>query len=251
MISLISPAKSMDFTPLAFAVKASKLHSTSKTSLVINQLQSLSVSQIAKIMSVSEQIAELNYQRFQNFSTLPEKQAIFAYTGDVYKNIDVHNFTTKELQFAQEHLRIISALYGLLSPLDTIRAYRLEMSCKLAEVGKKGMAAFWKGHITSELNTELKKHSNKSLINLASNEYFAAIDMETLEAPVVTVHFREERKGDLKNIALNSKRARGMMADYITRHSIDKPSDIRSFEIGGYKFDTSLSDASNFFFVCR
>ncbi len=241
----------MDFTPLAPEVKASKLNSTDKTSLVIDQLRSLSIFQIAKIMNVSEKIAELNYQRFQNFSKSPDKQAIFAYTGDVYKNIDVHNFAIKELQFAQDHLRIISALYGLLSPLDKIRAYRLEMSCKLPEIGNKGMAAFWKGHITSELNTELKKHSNKSLINLASNEYFAAIDMEALEAPVVHVHFREERKGNLKNIALNSKRARGMMADYITRHSIDTPGDIRSFEIGGYKFDTSLSDASNFFFVRR
>jgi hypothetical protein len=251
VITVISPAKSMDFTPIASDVGASGFKQSKKTSMVLEKLRSLSVAQIAKLMDVSEKIAELNYQRFQNFVVLPEKQAIFAYMGDVYKNIDVQNFTTQQLQFAQGHLRIISALYGVLLPLDKIQAYRLEMSCKLPGIGTRGMSEFWKDEITGELNNALKEHRNKYLLNLASNEYFAAINVRKLNAPVINVHFREARKGKLSNIALNSKRARGMMSDYIVKHSLDAPDSIKSFNISGYKFDSSMSDDGNFFFVKR
>lgn len=249
MITIISPAKSMDFRPVSPEAGASSVKTSENMDLVLKELKSLSVDQIAKLMKVSAKIAELNYERFQGFEKLPEKQAIFAYDGDVYKNINIESFSALQLDFAQKHLRIISALYGLLLPLDKIKAYRFEMSCKLQTKGKGAASEFWKNYITSELNAELQSHKNKYLINLASNEYFAAVSLKDLEAKVINVHFRENRKGVLKNIALNSKRARGVMSDYIIRNEIDNPDDLQSFDASGYKFNPSLSDKENFFFV--
>lgn len=250
MISIISPAKSMDFNSEAPCAEFTNLPQNSKTNLIISKLQSLSQDQIAKIMGVSTKIAELNYQRFQNFENLPEKQALFAYTGDVYKNIDSFSFTNKELQFAQKHLRIASALYGLVSPLDKIKAYRLEMVSKLSTIAPKGMAKFWQEHITTQLNLELQTHKNDCLVNLASNEYSAAINPALLNFSIINIHFREIRNGSIKNIALNSKRARGMLADYIIRNAIDSPNDIKSFNSNNYNYDLSMSDDNNFFFTC-
>ncbi len=250
MISIISPAKSMDFHSKAPCTEFTNLPENSKTNLIVQKLQSLSHDQIATIMGVSDKIAELNYQRFQSFQTLPEKQALFAYTGDVYKNIDSFSFTDKELQFAQKHLRIASALYGLISPLDKIKAYRLEMVSRLPTLAPKGMAKFWQEHITKQLNLELKTHKNNFLINLASNEYSAAISPALLNSSIINIHFREVQNGIKKNIALNSKRARGMLADYIIRNAIDLPNDIKSFKHNNYNFDISMSDDNNFFFTC-
>lgn len=239
----------MDFNSEAPSSEASDLKPSAKTDLVMEVLQSLSIDQISNIMKVSPKIAELNYQRFQGFENSPEKQALFAYTGDVYKNIDSHNFSSSELKFAQGHLRIISALYGVLSPLDKIKAYRLEMSNKLPDIAPTGMHVFWKEGITKQLNIELNNHKNKFLINISSNEYSASIDNNQLNAPIITMHFREKRNGELKNIALNAKRARGMLADYIIKNAIDLPDDIKSFNKGSYNFDTALSDNNNFFFI--
>ena len=167
----------------------------------------------------------------------------------MYKNIDSETFAASELHFAQNHLRIVSALYGLLSPLDKIKAYRLEMICKLPEIAPSGMHHFWKEQITKQLKIELHSHKNKFLINLASNEYSVAIGNDQLSAPIINIHFREIRNGELKTIALNAKRARGMMSDYIIRNAIDIPNDLKSFNINGYNFDATRSDDNNFFFI--
>ena len=249
MITIISSAKSMDFDSISSNIDASSVKLSENMEVVLKELKSLSAIQIAKLMKVSANIAELNYQRFQDFEKSPEKQAIFAYTGDVYKNIDVEDFSNSQLLFGQKHLRIISALYGVVLPLDKIKAYRLEMSCRLPGVGTGAVSEFWKNYVTSELNATLLKHKNKYLINLASNEYFAAISLKDLDAKVINIHFRENRNGNLKNIALNSKRARGMMSGYIIKNEIDNADDLRSFNGAGYKFDPSLSDRENFFFI--
>jgi cytoplasmic iron level regulating protein YaaA (DUF328/UPF0246 family) len=200
-------------------------------------------------MKVSQKIAELNYTRFKNFNTLPEKQALYAYNGDVYNNIDTETLDDASIKFSQKHLRILSALYGLLKPLDMIKAYRLEMPSKLKEIAPKGMNLFWKNHITNNLNSELKTHDNKFLINIASNEYSASVDYKTLEATIINIHFRENRNNELRNIAINSKRARGMLADYIIRNEIDAPKDIKSFNKSDYKFNQELSDDNNYYFI--
>ena len=249
MIIIISPAKSMDFNSEAPSSKSSNLDITTKTSSLINKLQSLSANQLAKIMNVSKKIADLNYERFQTYRISPEKPAIFAYTGDVYKNIDTQTLSPEVLEFGQDHLRIVSALYGLLRPLDKIKAYRLEMVTRIPGIAPKGLASFWKKQITGQLNTELANHQNKFLINIASNEYAAVIDKASLNVQMINIHFREIRDGKVKNIALNSKRARGMLADYIIRNELDSPEDIKSFNKGGHRLNQTMSDFSNFFFT--
>ena len=249
MITIISPAKSMNFDAIHMLCESLKFAESVETKNLLKILQTLSQKQIAKIMNVSEKIAELNYQRFQSYSTLPEKPAIFAYTGDVYKNINTETMQPEMLNFAQRHLRILSALYGMVRPMDKIKAYRLEMVAKLPKIAASGMSAFWKDNITCKLNEELERHHSQFLINLASNEYGAAVDQSKLIAPVINVHFREIRDTTLKNIALNSKRARGMMADYIIRNSLDLPEQLKSFQAINYAFDKNLSDQRNFFFV--
>lgn len=249
MISVISPAKSMNFKDSAPSNTSSRLVESKEMTKTLQALKKFSAQNIIKSMKISEKIAELNYDRFQNFETLPEKQAIYAYNGDVYNNIDTETLDEKPLSFSQEHLRILSALYGLLKPLDMIRAYRLEMSSKIPNLAPKGMNLFWQKNITERINLELEKHKNKFLINIASNEYSASINTKMLDAAFINVHFREARDGKLKNIALNSKRARGMLADYIIRNQLDHPDDIKTFNKLDYKFNKSLSDSNNFYFT--
>lgn len=249
MISVISPAKSMNFADPSRSNTSSQVIESKEMTKTLQTLKELSIKNIMKSMKVSEKIAELNYDRFQNFETLPEKQAIYAYSGDVYNNIDTKTLNENSLRFSQEHLRILSALYGLLKPLDMIRAYRLEMSSKIPKLAPKGMNLFWQKNITNHINSELKTHKNKFLINIASNEYGASIDSKILDATLINMHFRETRDGKLKNIALNSKRARGMLADYIIRNQLDHPEDIKSFNKSDYKFNKSLSDSNNFYFT--
>lgn len=249
MISVISPAKSMNFKDSPPSNTSSQLVESKEMSKTLQALKKFSAQNIIQSMKVSEKIAELNYDRFQNFETLPEKQAIYAYNGDVYNNIDTETLDEKSLSFSQEHLRILSALYGLLKPLDMIRAYRLEMSSKIPNLAPKGMNLFWQKNITERINLELEKHKNKFLINIASNEYSASINTKMLDAAFINVHFREARDGKLKNIALNSKRARGMLADYIIRNQLDHPDDIKTFNKSDYKFSKALSDSNNFYFT--
>lgn len=249
MISIISPAKSMNFevkSPISISSQVTESYEMKKT---LKALKKLSIEDIMKFMKVSGKIAELNYIRFQNFENLPDKQAIYAYNGDVYNNIDTEALDDSSLHFSQKHLRILSALYGLLKPLDMIKAYRLEMSSKLPGIASKGMNLFWKKTITNSINSELENHQTKYLINIASNEYSASIDENILDAILINIHFREIRDGKLKNIALNSKKARGMLADYIITNYIDRPEDIKTFNKSGYEFDKSLSDSNNFYFT--
>lgn len=249
MLSIISSAKSMNFDPLTKHYESSEIIASDKTDKILSNLQSLSVKKIMQIMGVSEKIAKLNYERFQNYKKLPIKQVIFAYAGDVYNNIDIETLTSQTLEFAQGHLRIISGLYGILRPLDLIRAYRLEMSTKLPGIATRGLAAFWKKQITLQLNSELAEHASNFLINIASNEYSAAIDSSLLNAQLINIHFREIRNREIRNIALNSKRARGMFAGYIIRNNIDTPEKLKFFNEANYGFNKEHSDEQNYFFI--
>ncbi|GAB4163101.1 MAG: peroxide stress protein YaaA [Rickettsiaceae bacterium] len=249
MISIISPAKSMDFSPIDSSVVSTDLEELVETTSILNELKTFSSEDIKKLMSVSDKIAMLNYDRYQSYEKLPEKQALFAYDGDVYNNIGKESMTQAMLAFAQKHVRIISGLYGLLKPLDRIRAYRLEMSIKLPLAAPQGLDKFWQNVISQKINEELEKHEHKFLINLASKEYFAAINERLLRFPVINLHFFEWRKGELKNIALNSKRARGMAAGYIIKNAIDDPESIKGFKASGYSFESSKSSVSDYVFI--
>lgn len=249
MISIISPAKSMNFDDKSPISVSSRVTESNEMKKILQALKKLSIEDIMKFMKVSEKIAELNYNRFQNFEALPDKQAIYAYNGDVYNNINTEVLDESSLRFSQDHLRILSALYGLLKPLDMIKAYRLEMSSKLPSIASRGMNLFWKEIITNSINSELENHKTKYLINIASNEYSASVDKNELNAILINIHFREIRGGKLKNIALNSKKARGMLADYIITNHLDKPEDIKTFNKSGYEFSKELSDSNNFYFT--
>ncbi|KAJ6644844.1 hypothetical protein Bhyg_00039 [Pseudolycoriella hygida] len=190
-------------------------------------------------MAVSDKLAELNYYRFQEFEQHTTKPAIFAYDGDVYNNIGRQNFTTQQFSFLQNHLLIISGLYGLLKPLDLIGAYRLEMSVKLPSIEK--LANFWQEIITNYINQTLTSHQNKYLINLASNEYVNAIDLAKLKYPMIHIYFKENKNNRLQVIGINAKKARGSMVNFIVQNFIDSPEILKDFS----ELDYAYSEGCN------
>jgi cytoplasmic iron level regulating protein YaaA (DUF328/UPF0246 family) len=233
MITILSPAKSMDFTPIDISEDIKKtLKSFSKKATlsnipnnILHEIQKFEVSDLMALMKVSEKIAKLNFDRFQNFDKQNDKEAILAYNGDVYNNLDKDIFFKEPLsiKFAHNHLRIISGLYGALKPFDRIKPYRLEMLIKIPKIAPKGLSKIWSTTITETLNKELNGslHKDKIIINAASKEYSSAIDRKILNFPIIDIHFLEMRSGVERNIPLNSKRARGMFADFIIKNQID------------------------------
>ncbi|MDA0902128.1 MAG: peroxide stress protein YaaA, partial [Proteobacteria bacterium] len=172
----------------------------------------------------------------------------FVFDGDVYKGIDVENYDEKDLEFAQQHLRILSGLYGILKPLDLIQAYRLEMGTKFKNSRGKDLYQFWQNKISDHLNDELEQQSQKVIINLASNEYFDAVKTNDIKGKIINIIFKEKKGDDYKIIGLFAKRARGLMADYIIKNAIDHPEKLKNFTIEGYKFMEQFSNQSNWHF---
>ena len=170
------------------------------------------------------------------------KAALFAFKGDVYGGIDIEHFTEDDFEYAQNHLRILSGLYGYLRPLDLIQPYRLEMKTKLANPRGDNLYQFWGERITQSLNKDIKKQEQPVLVNLASNEYFKSVKPKLLEGRILNITFKETKDGKTRIVAIFAKRARGMMADYIIRNRIEKPEDIKKFKQGGYRFNKALSD---------
>jgi len=246
MIIVLSPSKGQDFSGPPLTKKYSKPRDLKESEILAKELKKLSVVDIASLMSVSEKIAKLNVDRFKRFTTpfTPNnaKQAIFAFKGDVYSGIDLNRFTGDDFGFAQNHLRILSGLYGYLRPLDLIQPYRLEMKTRLANPRGDNLYQFWGNRITENLNRGLKKQQVPVLVNLASKEYFKSVKPALLEGKLLDINFKETKAGKTRIVAIFAKRARGMMADYIIRNRIENPEDIRMFKLGGYKFNRALSD---------
>lgn len=199
-----------------------------------------------EMMTVSENIANLNVDRYKNFNTpfttKNAKQAIFAFKGDVYGGLELSSFNEDDYNYAQDHLRILSGLYGCLRPMDLIQPYRLEMKTKLKNERGDNLYQFWDDRITKSLNKELKKQEEAVLVNLASNEYFKSVKPKLLEGRLLNINFKETKDGKTRVVAIFAKRARGMMADYIIRNRIERPEDLKRFRLGGYKFNKALSD---------
>ncbi len=197
-------------------------------------------------MTISENIANLNVARNKTFNTpftiKNAKQAIFAFKGDVYSGLAVDEFTEDDYAYAQDHLRILSGLYGCLRPMDLIQPYRLEMKTRLKNDRGENLYQFWDDRITKSLNKELKKQQEPVLVNLASNEYFKSVKAKLLEGRLLNINFKETKAGKTRVVAIFAKRARGLMADYIIRHRVEKPEEIKQFKLGGYKFNKALSD---------
>jgi cytoplasmic iron level regulating protein YaaA (DUF328/UPF0246 family) len=253
MLITLSPSKGQDFETPGLSKTYSKPEALKDSERLIKELRKIKQKDIQDLMSVSENIAKLTVDRYKAFNTpfTPKnaKQAIFAFKGDVYSGIDIETFKEADLKYAQDHLRILSGLYGCLRPLDLIQPYRLEMKTKLANARGDNLYQFWGDRITDELNKELEKQQAPVLVNLASNEYFKSVKPKKLKGRLLNINFKETKDGKTRIVAIFAKRARGMMADYILRNRIEKPEDIKKFNAGGYRFSKQLSDDKQWTFV--
>ena len=253
MLTVISPAKSLDYeTPAATDVYTQPAH-LSQSRKLIRRLRELSKADIARLMSVSDNLAELNHQRYRQWKTpfKPEnaRQALFAFKGDVYLGLDAYSMNQKNIDFAQNHLRILSGLYGLLKPLDLMQPYRLEMGTRLSTEAGTNPYQFWDGRITKALNQELKQSGANTLINLASNEYFKSVQLKSLKANVITPSFREFHKGEYRFIQFHAKKARGYMSRFIIDEQINQAEGLRDFDREGYRYAPALSNDQEWVFT--
>ena len=252
MILVLSPAKTLDESPSNFEHNTNPLFLKESKKLV-SVLKKKDKNDLMKLMNVSEKISTLNENRFRNFKTpfnpKNSKQAIFAFKGDVYLGFNVESLNKKDLLYAQNHVRILSGLYGILKPLDLIQAYRLEMGTRLSNGHGTNLYEFWGDKITEALNDEPELQEGDTLINLASQEYFRSIKKNKLNSQIINVHFKEDRNGVLKVISFTAKKARGAMAQQIVKKRLDKPEQLKKLKILDHKYVAKLSDENNYMFV--
>jgi uncharacterized protein len=253
MLTVISPSKGQDFDqPLpdcGYTQPALQQHSQE----LITILRTLTPENISDLMDVSSNIANLNYQRFQEFSNTftPEnsRPALFAFKGDVYRGFALNNYQQADFDYAQRHIRILSGLYGYLHPLDLIQPYRLEMKTRLNNNRGANLYQFWGNQVTDCLNQELEQHDIPVLINLASGEYFKVVKPKQLIGTLITVHFKEVRNGTPRIIGTYAKAARGKMANFIVQNRINTPEALLDFHEDHYAFNPDLSSDSEFIFT--
>jgi len=252
MIVLLSPAKTLDYSPSEVDTYTEP-RLLDRSSQLVEVLQKKTVKSLKSLMKVSDQIATLNAERFATFSipflTNSTKQAILAFKGDVYLGLEADKMEEEDLDFAQKHIRILSGLYGLLRPMDLMHPYRLEMGTPLKVKRKKNLYEFWGDEITDLINQDLKQSGSSYIVNLASQEYFHAVNQQALKGQLLTVHFKENRNGVLKVISFNAKKARGAMARQIVLGRITQPEELKELEIEGYVFSPSHSTDDNYLFV--
>ncbi len=238
---VVSPAKKLNFD-LDHHIKMTNPFFMDEASELVSVLKEKKKSEISKLMSLSDSLSELNYNRYQNFSK-PEEVAPagFAFAGDTYKGLQIDSFSKDDINYAKKHLFILSGLYGVLRITDELRPYRLEMGTRLENPKGKNLYDFWRSKISKKLNQLSKKSESKYLINLASEEYFKSIDVDTLEHKVINVKFLENKNGNYKVIGLMSKRARGAMARYIVQNQVTDLGKLKKFNTDNYKFDKDES----------
>jgi cytoplasmic iron level regulating protein YaaA (DUF328/UPF0246 family) len=253
MLLVVSPAKKLDFeSPLA-TTKNSQATLLAHSEILIERCIKLSSDQIASLMKLSDKLAGLNAARFGEWSLpfTPEnsRQAVLAFNGDVYSGLDANSFSDSDFDFAQQHFRILSGLYGLLKPLDLMQAYRLEMGTKLDNVRGGNLYQFWGDIITNELNQALAEQGDDVLINLASTEYFKAVNKKSLKGTIITPQFKDWKNGQYKIISFFAKKARGLMARYIIQNQISNVEDMKGFDLAGYQFSNDLSKDNELVFT--
>ncbi len=244
---IISPAKSLDFDSELNSQNVSVPKFLEKTLAINSILKQKSPSDLMKLQSISEKLSDLNWKRNLEFSINHNddnsRPAIFAFNGDVYEGLDVKTLDVKKIDFLQNNLRIISGLYGVLKPLDLIQPYRLEMGTKISINGSSNLYEYWSNDITKFLSDELL--SSEFLLNLASNEYFSAIDKSKINSQIISPIFKDFKNGKLKIISFYAKKARGMMVRYVTDHLIDSYDNLLSFNYGGYIFNENETTVRN------
>ena len=252
MIVLLNSSKTLDTQLPARIPKHSVPEFSAECAILVKALRNLSVSELAALMGISEKLAVLNAERYRNWQTHPgpanSKQALLAFKGDVFEAMDIESYTLKTFNYAQQHLRILSGLYAVLRPLDLIQPYRLEMATKLSAGGSENLYEFWGDKIHQSLNDLLRREKSGILVNLASLEYFKAVKADRLKATVITPVFKEQRGSGYRVVAIYAKKARGRMCDFIVRKQIERPEDLRSFNLNGYRFRAELSTDTQWVF---
>lgn len=255
MLMVISPAKTLDFdSPLATRrfTQPALLDDSQK---LIEIARQLTPAQIGSLMSISDKLAELNANRFNDwhppFTPENARQAILAFKGDVYTGLQAETFSEKEFDFAQQHLRMLSGLYGLLRPLDLMQPYRLEMGIRLDNPAGKDLYAFWGDRLTEALNAALAEQGDDVLINLASDEYFRALKPKQLNGRIIKPVFLDEKNGKFKVISFYAKKARGLMSRYVIQQGLTKPDQLKNFAVAGYAYSAEESSETDLVFKRR
>ncbi len=253
MLALISPAKTLDFDSPLRTKKHSQPQFLDASSKLISTLSAKSSGQIAKLMHISPQLAELNHRRISEwqlpFTTNNARPAIMAFKGDVYLGLEAWNLSQRDLSWAQKHLRILSGLYGILRPLDLMQAYRLEMGTKLKTGCAKNLYQFWQDELGKHLNDTLVSNGHKVLVNLASREYFQAIDPNLISSKIVTPTFLDLKNGEYRFLSFFAKKARGCMTRYIIENRITTLKALRQFNIEGYRYCEKRSNGNEWVFI--
>ena len=245
LVTIISPAKKLDYSPVEKNIDSTIPSLLEHSNELIKDLKSLNPQEVSSLMSLSDKLGALNYERFQEWKTpftkSNSKQAILAFKGDVYQGLDAESLSETELIWAQKHVRILSGLYGILKPMDLMQPYRLEMGTKFATKRGQNLYDFWNSIITEELNKNFSS-DNTNLLNLASNEYFKSINVSELKANVISPVFMDKKNGKYKIISFFAKKARGLMTRYVIKNRIEDVTDIQNFEEGGYFFNEAMSE---------
>ncbi len=253
MLIVVSPAKKLDYDTPPVTERYSQPDFLDQSQLLINNLRNYSALDLAELMKLSMNLAELNFDRYHDwtpeFTTANAKQCLLAFKGDVYAGMDAESFTEQDLDHAQSHLRILSGLYGLLKPLDLMMPYRLEMGTRLPNSRGKNLYEFWGERITGAINTQLRAQGDDILINLASNEYFKAVKPKLVRGRIITPQFKERKGDDYRMIGIFAKRARGLLSRYILRNRLQEPESIKEFDVDGYGFNESLSKGDQWVFT--
>lgn len=248
---VISPAKSLNETATIPTNEFTETKFLKQAEIIQKTLRKKKPKDLMEMMEISEKLAELNWQRNQDwqlpFTQNNARPAIYMFDGDVYTGLDAYTIPLEKIEYLQENLRILSGLYGILKPLDLMQAYRLEMGTNLAIGTKKNLYEFWKETLTKHLNETLQE--NEVLVNLASKEYFSAIDAKKIKVPIITPEFKDYKDGKLKMISFFAKKARGLMVRYAIDHQLQNPEDLKNFDYEGYRFDESLSKKNQWVFT--
>ncbi len=250
---IISPAKSLDFKSEAPQTQNSDIRLPKQATKIASELKKYKADQLKSLMKVSDQLAQLNYGRYQDwqypFDETNVKAALFAFKGDVYAGMDAYSFSGEDIEFANAKLRILSGLYGLLRPLDNIMPYRLEMGTKLSVGKSKNLYAVWGDEITKLLEQDMEEANSEVLINLASNEYFKAINTKLFGKRIVTPVFKDWKNGQYKVISFFAKKARGLMTRFVIQNRIEDPDQLLAFNEDGYYFKADMSNDKELVFV--
>jgi uncharacterized protein len=253
MLLVISPAKNLDYETPATTKQSTTPDFLDQAQLLIEELRGLAPQDVSQLMSISDKLGVLNYDRFRQwslpFSADNAKQAALAFNGDVYTGLNAESFKADDFKFAQKHLRILSGLYGLLRPLDLMQAYRLEMGTKFENQRGKNLYEFWGDRITQALNQQLQSLNSEVLVNLASNEYFKAVKAKTLNATIVTPVFKDWKGDKYKIISFYAKKARGLMCAYAINHRITNAEQLKGFDVDGYAYNEAMSSEKEWVFT--